>query len=237
MMWLIADYQPVTLFSLKNSLATSSGGKSLLVPTPYAFKMALLDAACRLWGVSEAEAAWPMLRDLPMAVSLPERAVVTNLFAKILKPRRSQPGPGSPDAGPLGRTIAFREYVWTDGVLSVALELDENVLEQVSALLLQVNYLGKRGGFLQILRPPRMSDTLPDGFIRLNPADDPTTFDSRGLMQVLDDCGPKMTFEQADVYSSKRVRLGMERILHHVVLPYQLTRSSRSYSLYERFDA
>jgi hypothetical protein len=49
-MWLIADYQPVTLFSLKNSLATSSGGKSLLVPTPCAFKMALLDAACRVWG-------------------------------------------------------------------------------------------------------------------------------------------------------------------------------------------
>ena len=46
-MWLIAEYQPVSLFSLKNSLATSSGGKSLLVPTPYAFKMALLDAACR----------------------------------------------------------------------------------------------------------------------------------------------------------------------------------------------
>jgi len=233
-MWLIADYQPVTLFSLKNSLATSSGGKSLLVPTPYALKMALLDAACRVWGVSQAEAAWPTLRDLPMAVSLPERAVVTNLFTRILKPRRSQPGPGSPDAGPLGRTIAFREYVWAEGELSVALDVQKDDLK-VSDLLLQIDYLGKRGGFMQILRPPQLLDALPDSFIRLNP-DDPTTFDSRGLMQVLDDCGPKMTFEQANVYSGKRVRVGAERILHHVVLPYRLTRSSKSYSLYERLD-
>lgn len=235
-MWLIADFCPVTLFSLKNSLATSSGAKSLLVPTPYAFKMALLDVACRVWGVSRAEAAWPMLRDLPMAASLPERAVVTNLFAKILKPRRSQPGPGSPDAGPLGRTIAFREYVWADGVLGIALGGGRDDLDSVVELLIQINYLGKRGGFVQLLRPPQVSEELPDGFIRLNPADAPATFDSRGLVQVLDDCGPKMTFEHANVYSSKRVRVGTERILHHVVLPYRLARSSRGYSLYERLD-
>jgi hypothetical protein len=235
-MWLIAGFQPVALFSLKSSLATSSGAKSLLVPTPYAFKMALLDAACRVWGVSRAETVWPMLRDLPMAVSLPERAVVTNLFAKILKPRRSQPGPGSPDAGPLGRTIAFREYVWADGELAVALEAGQDGLDGVAELLLQINYLGKRGGFMQLQRLPRVVDALPEGFIRLNPVDAPTTFDSRGLMQVLDDCGPTMTFEHANIYSSKRVRVGTERILHHVVLPYQLTRSSKGYSLYERLD-
>ena len=68
-MWLVAEYQPVGLFSLKHASATSSGGKSLLVPTPFALKMALLDGACRLWGVSEAEAIWPVLRDLPVGLS------------------------------------------------------------------------------------------------------------------------------------------------------------------------
>jgi hypothetical protein len=53
---------------------------------------------------------------------------------------------------------------------------------------------------------------------------------------MLDDCGPKMTFEHADIYSGKRITLGKERVLHHVVLPYRLTRSSKSYSLYERID-
>ena len=234
-MWLIADYQPVTLFSLKNSLATSSGGKSLLIPTPYALKMALLDAACRVWGVSQAEAAWPTLRDLPMAVKLPERLVVTNLFAKILKPRRSQPRPGSPDAGPLGKTIAFREYVWAEGELGIALNVPEDDLERVSSLLWQINYLGKRGGFVQLLRPPVAAASLPEGFTLLTEGVQGAF--PLGTLQMVDDCGPKMTFEQANVYSRQRIRVGVERILHHVVLPYQLTRSSRGYSLYERLDA
>ncbi len=232
-MWLIAEYQPVGLFSLKNALATSSGGKSLLVPTPYALKMALLDAACRLWGVREAKAVWPTLRDLPVALRLPERAVVTNLFTKILKPRRNPARPGTPDAGPLGKTIAFREYVWAEGKLGIALELDGgDKLSEMTELLLQINYLGKRGGFVQLLRPPKVADELPGEFILVNPSESQVNFDSRGLMQMLDDCSPQMTFEHADIYSGKRVTLGKERVLHHVVLPYRLVRSSKSYSFY-----
>jgi hypothetical protein len=45
--WLIAEYQPTALFSLKISSATSSVGKTLVVPTPYSIKMALVDAAFR----------------------------------------------------------------------------------------------------------------------------------------------------------------------------------------------
>jgi hypothetical protein len=234
-MWLIAEYQPVGLFSLKHALATSSGGKSLLVPTPFALKMALLDATCRLWGVSQARAFWPMLRDLGVALRPPERVVVTNLFTKILKPRRKPPRPGTQHAGPLGQTIAFREYVWSEGDLGVALEPDDRGRSsELTQLLLQINYLGKRGGFVQLLHPPEAVNDLPVGFVRLNPVDDQVTFDSRGLLQMLDDCGSKMAFEHADIYSGKRVTLGKERVLHHVVLPYRLIRSSKSYSLYER---
>jgi hypothetical protein len=236
-MWLIAEYQPVGLFSLKHALATSSGGKSLLVPTPFALKMALLDAACRLWGVTKAKTLWPALRDLPVALRPPERAVVTNLFTKILKPRRNPAKPGTRHAGPLGKTIAFREYVWGKGNLSIALEVRESEqISTISDLFLQINYLGKRGGFVQLLRQPEAVNNLPEGFARLNPTESQVVFDSRGLLQILDDCGPEMTFEHANIYSGKRITLGKERILHHVVLPYRLARSSKSYSLYERID-
>jgi hypothetical protein len=43
-MWIIAHYLPVSFFSLKPAVATSSGGKTLLVPTPYALKMAFIKA-------------------------------------------------------------------------------------------------------------------------------------------------------------------------------------------------
>jgi hypothetical protein len=52
MPWLIARYQPTSLFSLKHGDATSTGGKSLLVPTPFAIRMALLDAAIRTEGIA-----------------------------------------------------------------------------------------------------------------------------------------------------------------------------------------
>ena len=35
-MWLLFEYEPTTLFSLKTSRATSTVGKTLLTPTPYA---------------------------------------------------------------------------------------------------------------------------------------------------------------------------------------------------------
>jgi hypothetical protein len=234
-MWLIAEYQPTALFSLKPAWATSSGGKSLLVPTPYAVKMALLDAACRTAGVAAARAAWPWLRDLVVALRPPKQVLVTNLFTKILKPRRNPAKPGTPHAGPLGKTIAFREYVYFDGALGIALSggsVDRAPLEK---WLLQVNYLGKRGGFVQLLCPPAVADDLPPGFVVVDGAPD-RPFLADGVIQQLDDCDPSLTFEKADIYSGKRIRLGKERVLRHVVLPYRLVSSSKSFSYYERID-
>ncbi len=234
-MWLIAEYQPTALFSLKPAWATSSGGKSLLVPTPYAIKMALLDAAFRTAGVTAAQEAWPWLRDLIVALRPAERVVVTNLFTKILKPRRTEAGPGTQHAGPLGKTIAFREYVYFDGSLGIALSGESIEQARLAEWLLNVNYLGKRGGFVQLLRPPAAADDLPPEFVIVdrNPN---RPFLADGIIQQLDDCDPSLTFDKANVYSGRGVKLGKERVLRHVVLPYRLARSSKSFSLYERIE-
>jgi len=232
-MWLIAEYQSTALFSLKPAWATSSGGKSLLIPTPYAVKMALLDAACRTAGVAVAKEAWPWLRDLTVALKLPKRVVVTNLFTRILKPRRTPAKPGTQHAGPLGKTISFREYVYFDEPLGIALGQTLTDPARLEGWLLQINYLGKRGGFVQLLGPPTPVEMLPSEFILVD--GDPTrSFPAKGIIQQLDDCDPSLTFEKADIYSGKRIRLGKERVLRHVVLPYRLVRSSRSFSFYER---
>ncbi len=232
-MWLIAEYQPTALFSLKPAGATSSGGKSLLVPTPYAVKMALLDVACRTAGVAVAKEAWPWLRDLTVALKLPKRVVVTNLFTRILKPRRTPAKPGTQHAGPLGKTIGFREYVYFDGPLGIALGETLTDPVRLEEWLLQINYLGKRGGFVQLLDPPTPVEMLPPEFIVVD--GDPTrSFPANGIIQQLDDCDSSLTFEKADIYSGKNIGLGKERVLRHVVLPYRLVRSSKSFSFYER---
>lgn len=234
MRWIEAVYEPTTLFSLKPSWATSSGAKSLLLPTPYAVKMALLDAALRVDGLTQARSAWPWLRNLGLAVRLPEQIVVTNLFIKILKVRRTPVEPGSVDAGPYQKTIAYREYVFHSGTLAIAVGLPQDARfgvrqAQLVRWLLNVNYLGKRGGLVQLRQPPQDLTTLSDSD-HIVLTETPTHFPLFGLAQQVDDCDEQMTFEQVDIYDSKRPK----RLVRTVVLPYRLIRSSRSYSLYQR---
>src|SRR5438045_3569104 len=84
--WVVATYLPVALFSLKSALATASGGKTVLVPTPYAVKMALLDAAIRSRGVDAGRYIFPIIRDLRVALDPPARLVVLNSFGKVRRP-------------------------------------------------------------------------------------------------------------------------------------------------------
>jgi hypothetical protein len=234
-MWLIAEYLPTTLFSLKPAWATSSGGKSLLLPTPYAIKMALLDGLCRADGVEAARQTWPAICGLTVALRGPKHIVVSNTFTKILKPRRGEAEEGGAHAGPYQKTIGFREYVFHGGPISIALQTDEAASPALMRGLLQVSYLGKRGGLVQLLSCPQAADDLPDGYVIV--ADNNAgSFLVDGIMAQLDDTASLVPFEAVDIYSNKNVRLGKERILRHVVLPYRLKQSSKSYTLYERID-
>ena len=65
------------------------------------------------------------------------------------------------------RTIAFREYAYLTGCLSLAIGGPEASIEQISVLLPQINYFGKRGSFFQLLEYPKCTDELPENFIVL----------------------------------------------------------------------
>jgi len=242
-MWSIAEYQPTSLFSLRPYTATTSGGKSLIVPTPFAVKMALLDAAIRTQGLARGQALFPALRDLQVAVRLPQRIVVNNTFAKILRLKEVKTKASEKEAAiaravakrqwPFQKTIAFREYVQFSGPLALAFQ--GMSLEELKPLLLQINYLGKRGGFIQLLRLTEMAEELPTSFTMLTEGVNGSF--PLGMLQMVDDCGPSLTFNKVNVYDQShksRIRPGKDRIFHHVVLPYRLMRSSKSYSLYER---
>lgn len=230
-MWLIAEYEATALFSLKPAGATSSGGRTLLVPTPYAIKMAILDVAIRTDGVAVADELMNWLAPAQVAISPPERVVVNNTFIKVLRPRRNPAKEGSADAGYFQRTIAYREYAQLDEGFAIALEIDDAYHHYLRDYLMKVNYLGKRGSFIQIQEIPHAVDDLPDDFIPINGEIGEFGLDS--IMTQLDDTGDDVTFEHVNVYSGKRIRLGKERILRHVVLPYRLVSSSRGYSFYE----
>ena len=255
-MWIVARYLPVAPFSLKPAAATSSGGKTLLAPTPYAIKMALLDAAIRTMGITAGEQLFSSLRTLIVQIALPEDILVFKSFSKSWRPveskeaqkkdetreefeaRQREKLAGRIERGqyPLYSTIAYREYVYYRDAFQLAFTLPdgESFPAELSQLLTCINYFGKRGGFMQIMEPPRQHEQLPAGLFTELTAEGLQQFHPDGTLQVLDDCGKSLTFQRANIYSSERISIGKERILRHVVLPYRLKRSSRSYSWYQR---
>lgn len=240
-MWIGADYTATTLFSLRLSTATASGARTHLVPTPYTIKMALIDAACRLDGVNIAQANWDWLRGAVVGLRPAERVVVNNTFIKILRPRRKDSKSkeedvedsevGSADAGFFGRTIAYREYAQIDGVFGIALEVQQH--EHASLLsrwFPMIQYLGKRGGFVQMISEPTMLDDVSD-YLLLD--GEPRSFDLEAILTQLDDAGDELTFERANVYSGEKMTLGKHRLFRTVALPYRVARSSRGYTDYQ----
>lgn len=227
MNWLSAVYQPTTLFSLRPSFATSSGGKSLLVPSPYATKMALLDIAIRVDGISAAADAWALIRAVEIGVRLPEQVVVTNLFARLLRKRRAEAPEGTADAGPFQKTIGYREYVFFPDPFTLLIGTAEDGLDRLERWLVHLNYLGKRGSFVQLMERPRRVADIGDYTLLTRETEQ---FHVYGLMQRVDDCDPKMKWDNANIYTASKPK----RIVRDIVLPYRLKKSSRSYSWYER---
>lgn len=236
MRWAIARYLPVALFSLKHGEATSTGGKGLLVPTPFAIRMALLDAAIRIRGQDWGPQAFEHIRALRLALRPPRRVAVTGLFTKVLKPEREE---GRERA--MQRTIAFREYVYLDGVLEVALGGDPAHLAEVFPLLPHITYFGKRGSFFQFLAPVQEVETLaeepPEGFTRMSALQvrEGATF-PLGMIQRVDEWGPDLTFEKANIYTRAAIRVPADRARFDVILPYRLVRSGRGFAIYERVE-
>ncbi|OQY88135.1 MAG: hypothetical protein B6D41_11280 [Chloroflexi bacterium UTCFX4] len=234
-MWLITEFEAASLFSLKMSSATSSGGKTLLVPTPFAVKMALLDAAFRARGADEAERLWEKICALQIALRPSARVVVTNLFQKVLRPRGKQAALEGTDAGPFQKTIGYREYAQWVGALGIGFQTeDERASEWLIELLLNVNYLGKRGGFVQWLPPGRWEESLPSDFVEAT--QEQQEFSLNGTLQVLDDSAAGLDFERVNIYDASPLRK-QDRVLRQIVLAnFRMTRSSKSFSLYERVE-
>lgn len=227
-MWLLADFESTALFSLRSSIATSSGGKTNLVPTMYAVKLALVDAAFRAG--HGGEHVFEVVKHLPIRFRPPAWAVVTNSFMKILRePKDKKAGPA------FISSVAYREFVYYGGRLTVAIGADlippeeRRVLEE---LVWHVHYLGKRGGFVQVTGVS-YAETL-DASYSFVLGDGEREVPDQMVVQYLDDVGPRATFQAISTYSREQARLRRDRVLVPVGLPYVQVASSRGYTLYRR---
>lgn len=223
MRYIIANYRPTCLFSLRSSAATSSGGTTTLVPTPYAVKMALVDCAYRTKGQTWVQSNFEWLRDLEVVPGLCGAAVINNAFIKVAKIAREiskmEPGPQNRGKYPFLHSVGVRQFVYYDGDLKLALNINKLTEHQAAALrelLICINYFGKRGSFMQFTGF-ELCDELGPAFAKR--LDSSTSIIPRQfVLQHLDDMTESMTLDRVDVTSTKRISLGK----HRVILPYML---------------
>ncbi len=227
--WTIATFRPVSLFSLRSTISTSSGGKTVFVPTPYSVKMALIDAAFRMGDEKLAKECFQHLRQVEVRIRPPENLVVNHTFIKVLRASRETPGT-------YGSTIAFREFASFSGDMDIALGISD--WEKLSPLLRHINYFGKRGSFFQ-LADIRCENELPSGFMKEIPSELEECDASYQVAQKLDDFGElkDKDFDIINSYGKSRAQLGKHRVLKEYLLPYQPIQSSQHYDLYRRGHA
>lgn len=231
-MWMLAKYKPTGIFSLKSSATTSSGAKTLLVPTMYAVKMALVDAAFRAG--EDGEKVFEEIKELEIRFKPPKYAAVTHGFIKIqrereVKDKKNFQAIELKAKQPFYPTVAYREFCSFTGDLTVAVGVEEKS-SLLECLFPTIGYFGKRGSFFQFTKI-EYSDFLPDHFT-FPLSDPPSEFSLNVIVQPLDDLGEKATFDAINTYSTGKAKLGRDRVIVQTAIPYEMVSSSRGYTLY-----
>lgn len=225
-MWLTVNYEPVAAFGLRPSNTTSSGGKSLLVPTPYTVKMALLDVAIRHGGLDYGKSIFPFIRDLTIYLHAPQAAAVNRTFQRILRPG------GKNEVWK--QTIVQREYVIHSGLLTLTLNPATEIAQDIDVLMSIINYFGRRGSFIQWVNSLASTDQPAIVQQSVNLCE-PMTQIQMGFMQRMDDMRDDATFNDVSTYNKKKNRDdGGRKPAYYIVLPYQLVYNGFNHSIYER---
>ncbi|QGG48982.1 hypothetical protein [Heliorestis convoluta] len=235
-MWLVSSYSASNLFSLRLSSSTSSGGKSHLIPTFYAVKMALIDASFRWDGQGEEDFHW--IRPLKIAFKLPQSVIVNNSFVRTLKESRES-------EKSYQTTVGLRQYVFWEGLLFIALETSDLLLyekERLQRLVTFINYFGKRGSFVQYQKQWEEAE-LPEHFslelseLQSNQQDLHRVIEQGMVIQMMDDMGTTSSFDAFDSYSAARQKVHNDRIFKPIVLKGFKGVSSHGYTSYQGFSS
>jgi len=230
--WLTVSYQPVSLFSLKRSDATSMAARSNLVPTPYAIKMALLKVLLEEQGNLHAtdfdrwikqEFSW--IRDLQIFVQPPEKLIVNRNGYKLrYYDQTVDKADRSRLTMPLQDGFVFREWVHLEGNLKICVGPCDRLLK-LEKLFAQINYFGKRGCFFQY---------LPDATQYTQSAQFQPDFSQGFTLQPMDDLGRKTSFGRINPFSTEKAQFDRDRVIAPGFLPLQLISTSARYDLYIR---
>jgi hypothetical protein len=159
----------------------------------------------------------------------PAAAVVTHTIVKVRQePKRPEP------LEPYISNVAYREVVHHDGTWLWALDLaagDVVLAERLAACLPRINYVGKRGSFVQFLGLSRRSE-IDASFTQ--PYDPAAGFIAPPAwhVQALDDFGPEADLNALSSYSSAKPQRDRHRVFPTSIVPLGLRNTGPGFSEY-----
>lgn len=191
-MWLVIEYIPTSLFSFKDIKATNTAATSLLFPTPFGVKMALISEGIKKFDLEKGKNIFELIKEREIKYNLPEEAVVNKTFGRI-NDLRNKIGRSKP---------AYREYVYFNGSLKLAINTDGMRQEEINLLkllFLRINYFGKKGSFMQF-RKSNITNDLDDNYLKLM-SDGEVNFKFKSIIQQTEDIPLDASFEAINIYN------------------------------------
>jgi hypothetical protein len=165
--------------------------------------MAFVDAGLRTGKLSDPGAFIKALAHTTVRIGVPEEACVTGTIQKI----RQEPKHPSAEQSYISN-IALREVVYLRGKLLLAFE-QPSCPSFVSDLAPAVNYLGKRGSFVQFEGSEERAELDASFTVALNSLQGKIPF--RCHLATLDDFGPEANFDVLNSFSDTPVKRGKHR--------------------------
>ena len=163
-------------------------------------------------------------------MSPPQRAVITNTFVKV----RQEPKDPTPEQ-PYGSSIAYRELVHHDGEWRWAFDISQaapDITKAISRLSRHVNYIGKRGSFVQFSGLDEV-EALDDSFTQ--PLEPGATWSIPRDAQILqlDDFGPEAELDVLSSFSAKRAQRGKHRRFVDTIVPLRVVSTGPGFTDYQ----
>jgi len=244
-MWLIANYHPASLFSFKNIRATGSGATTLICPTPFAVKSALVDCAIKWQGIDYGRDVFNKIRASEIRFKLPDICIVNKTIIRIFNIDnrylwvKNEYGKNVLATDDYGNYItdnpvkpAFREFVYFKGTLSIAIDvsnLDDDFKSEIRELFSQINHFGKKDSFMQFISAEEVSE-LDETFLQRMDGGGEIKVGKHNFLLTVEDTNESITFEQINVFDSTAKLDRTEQMGHYYLLvPAQEIISGKRY--------
>ncbi|MEL6407975.1 MAG: hypothetical protein AAFR81_26640 [Chloroflexota bacterium] len=199
-------------------------GRTLLLPTPYAIKMALTDRAIVKFGLGNSQEIFPYIRDLSIDWAGPLTIGVMQVTEKGYRLEKSK----------TKTQVKIQEHCTYSGSFYLRFEnKHSNIKNDLSQLIRMLFRIGKSGSVVNCEYVYSDVTTIDRSWHSLC---DPIDYSevTRGTVQRMDDMQNDVTLADISKYHlSSRIKT---RIQYDIIIPYRLGHASENFVAYERIN-